>query len=297
MPEIGTVLLQSALNLMKKTECEYIFLFTHVCAEDHWLWKENYPKDKIIVIVPQSLGCKCNVLIEKGYKFILSWAGNQSRFSRIKYAFMHGVLSGLISEQSRIICILGPWGGAHLDTITIHDLKLSWGEEFPFDPRVLINSQYFNIVMAMVDIALDIGTSGREGKAVGTSFIIGDTHNVLNASHQAVFNPFKGYPREERFITNPGVVESIKELAQLDGAILISEEGHAVAAGRHLDITSSANTALSRGLGARHRAAAGITFHTNSVGIVISASTGKISIFEQGKVIVELEPVTGKRLV
>ena len=53
-----------------------------------------------------------------------------------------------------------------------------------------------------------------------------------------MFNPFKGYPKKERLITNSGVVESIKELAKLDGAFVISETGIAMAAGRHLDARS-----------------------------------------------------------
>ena len=132
------------------------------------------------------------------------------------------------------MCVLGPSGKSHLDTITIHDLSFSWSEEFPFDVRSLIKNRAFYIVMAVVDIALDIGALGREGKSVGTTFVVGDEENVLINSHQAVFNPFKGYSRRELMITLPEVVESIKELAKLDGAIIISSNGVVEAAGRNL---------------------------------------------------------------
>ena len=64
-----------------------------------------------------------------------------------------------------------------------------------------MHNQSFTTVLAIVDIALDIGALGREGKPVGTVFVIGDTEHVIRHSHQAVFNPFKGYPKKERLIT------------------------------------------------------------------------------------------------
>lgn len=46
---------------------------------------------------------------------------------------------------------------------------------------------------------------------------------------------------------------------------------------------------LPQGLGARHRAAAGITALTNALAIVISESTGDIRIFSGGKIFMEVE--------
>lgn len=143
---------------------------------------------------------------------------------------------------------------------------------------------------------MDIGALGREGKSVGTTFVVGDSENVLKLSHQAVFNPFKGYPKSERIITQPEVVESVKELAKLDGAFVISDTGIVEAAGRHLDAKSIVTKQL-RGLGSRHRAAAGITKMTEAVSIVVSESSGRVTIFSKGRIISTLEPVISRRLV
>jgi DNA integrity scanning protein DisA with diadenylate cyclase activity len=150
--------------------------------------------------------------------------------------------------------------------------------------------------MAAIDIALDIGALGREGKSVGTAFVIGDERNVLAASHQLVFNPFKGYPKKERMIARPEVVESIKELSRLDGAIIIATDGAVEAAGRNLD-AGRVNTKRLRGLGSRHRSAAGITRKTSAVAVVVSESTGKVTIFEKGSIVATLEPLISRRLV
>jgi DNA integrity scanning protein DisA with diadenylate cyclase activity len=149
--------------------------------------------------------------------------------------------------------------------------------------------------MAVVDIALDIGAVGREGRPVGTTFIIGDAEHVMNASHQAVFNPFKGYPKKERLISRPEVVESIKELAKLDGAFVVSDKGTVEAAGRHLDARGVLTKQL-RGLGSRHRAAAGMTRMTDAVAVVVSESTGRVTVFEKGHIVSTLEPVISQRL-
>jgi DNA integrity scanning protein DisA with diadenylate cyclase activity len=248
-----------------------------------------------VLVIPRDLDVEEPGMRNFCTNMIRSWAGNQTRFSRIKYAFLYGVLRGVIKSDSRVVCVLGPSGRSHLDTITIHDLALSWSEEFPFEVESLIRNKFFSAVMAVVDIALDIGALGREGKPVGTTFVIGDKENVLKLSHQAVFNPFKGYAKKERMITMPEVVESLKELAKLDGAIIISEDGVVEAAGRNLDAGSVVTKKL-RGLGSRHRAAAGITRRTGAIAVVVSESTGKITIFEMGRIVSTLEPLIGRRM-
>ena len=92
------------------------------------------------------------------------------------------------------------------------------------------------------------------------------------------------------------IVESVKELATLDGSIIISDDGIVEAAGRHLDAPSAVTRQL-RGLGARHRAAAGMTRKTSSVAVVVSESTGKVTVFEKGRIVATLEPVISRRLV
>lgn len=297
MKDQRTVIITNALQLAEGTESEKLFLFLDTAPEYLWFLKTWTTGDsRIVLVIPKTLKIKESELKERGFQIIRSWAGNQSRFSRIKYAFLHGVLIGIITADSRVVCVLGPSEKGHLDTVTIHDLKHSWSEEFPFEVQSLIKNEAFPIVMAVVDIALDIGALGREGKSVGTTFVVGDEENTLRYSHQAVFNPFKGYARKEKLITLPEVVESVKELAKLDGAVIISSSGIVEAAGRILDAGSVVTKKL-RGLGSRHRAAAGITRKSRAIAIVVSESTGKLTLFEKGRVVATLEPMISRRLV
>jgi hypothetical protein len=297
MKDQRTIIIENALKVAAETGSEKLFLFLNTMPECRWWLKTGLTgRDRIILVIPKDLKVRESVLRSSCRAIIRSWSGNQSRFSRIKYAFLHGVMQGMINEDSKVVCVLGPSGKSHLDTIAIHDLSLSWSEEFPFDVRGLIKNRAFHTIMAVVDIALDIGALGREGKSVGTIFVIGDSESVVALSHQAVFNPFKGYPRRERIISRPEVVESIKELAKLDGAVIISGEGIVEAAGRHLDAGGATAKKL-RGLGARHRAAAGITRRTKAVAVVVSESTGKVTVFENGSIVATLEPLISRRLV
>ena len=297
MKDERLLFIQTGLTLASQTKCDKLFLFLNAFDSCQWFLKSGLQDKRIVLVVPQSIDTRSQLFMDYApdVNIIQCWSGNQTRFSRIKYSFLYGVLTGIIQADGKVICILGPWETNHLDTLTIHDLSRSWSEQFPFDPRSLINKKSFNTVMAMIDIALDIGAMGREGKHVGTIFVIGDPESVGNFSHQAVFNPFRGYPENERRITRPEVVESIKEMAKLDGAIIVSTEGIVEAAGRHLDAAAPL-AKQARGLGARHRAAAGITNETDSIAVVVSESTGRVTIFEQGQIIAALEPVISTRL-
>ena len=133
-------------------------------------------------------------------------------------------------------------------------------------------------------IATEISIEGREGKAVGTTFLIGDTKNVLAKSRQIMLNAFEGHAPEMRMVTNPDLKENIKEFAQLDGAFVISGDGFIEASGRYITVDSS-HVTLPKGMGTRHNSVAAMTSVTKAVGIVVSQSGGGITIFKNGQIL------------
>ncbi len=137
------------------------------------------------------------------------------------------------------------------------------------------------VLKSVVEIAAEISNEGREGKPIGTAFIIGDSKTVLSKSKQLVLNPFEGHSYEKRLITNPEIRENIKEFAQLDGAFVISNDGFIECAGRYL--TADADINLPEGFGTRHSSVAAVTMVTNAVGVVVSQSGG-IRIIKKGRI-------------
>lgn len=141
-----------------------------------------------------------------------------------------------------------------------------------------------NVIMELLTIASEIAYEGREGKHVGTAFIIGDTDEVLERSRPLILNPFEGHDEESRSILDRRCHESIKEVAQMDGAFIIRSDGVVVAAGRYISIDTS-EVHIPKGLGTRHVSTAAITKMTHAIGIVVSESGGAIRIFAGGAII------------
>jgi diadenylate cyclase len=144
------------------------------------------------------------------------------------------------------------------------------------------------ILRAAMKVAFDISNTGREGKQVGTAFIVGDVEEVMIRSHQMILNPYTGQKDEDRNILDRKNWESVKEFAQLDGVFVISEEGMIEAAGRYLDVDAR-DISVDKGLGGRHVSAAAITRDTVSIAITVSESGGVIHIYMDGKELLHIE--------
>lgn len=137
-------------------------------------------------------------------------------------------------------------------------------------------------------IALELAREGREGRKIGALFTVDDHAAVLARSRPLILDPLKGHPDEDKRIVDIGVRETLKELAQLDGAFVISGAGVAVAACRYLS-ASADGVELPLGLGSRHMAAASITRRTRSVAVVVSESS-MVRIFDGGELVTEIIP-------
>jgi DNA integrity scanning protein DisA with diadenylate cyclase activity len=168
--------------------------------------------------------------------------------------------------------------GDHLERLTSQDLR-------KLDTQVPLET-----LRAVVDLAVAIGREGREGHPVGTMFVVGDTRKVLTMSRPMNFNPFRGYSHAERDVRDRNVREQIKDIAQLEGAILIRRDGVAVAACMRIESPDKGYT-LSMGLGTRHAAAAAISKSTKALAVVVSQSSGTVRLFQNGEVVLHIEPL------
>ncbi|MDQ5810731.1 MAG: hypothetical protein M3358_08275, partial [Actinomycetota bacterium] len=52
---------------------------------------------------------------------------------------------------------------------------------------------------------------------IGTLFVVGDSETVMRDSKPMILGPLVGHPGERKRMTEPNMLETIKELAQLDG--------------------------------------------------------------------------------
>jgi DNA integrity scanning protein DisA with diadenylate cyclase activity len=145
-----------------------------------------------------------------------------------------------------------------------------------------------DVLEHVVTLAVELAREGREGRKVGTIFTVGDDGVVFSHSQPMILNPLAGHDEALRHVSDPNVRETLKELALLDGAFVISDEGVAVSAARYLD-ANAAGLDLPMGLGSRHRAAAAITQATDAVAVVVSESA-VVRLMDDGELVAEIIP-------
>ena len=140
----------------------------------------------------------------------------------------------------------------------------------------------------VVDLAVEIAREGREGRKIGTLFVVGDSEEVLRHSRPLILDPLHGHPEHTKRIDDPDVRETLKELAQLDGAFVVSDEGVVLSAARYLDAISE-SLMVPLGLGSRHMAAASVSKQTGAVAVAVSESS-MVRMFDDGELVSEIVP-------
>ena len=144
------------------------------------------------------------------------------------------------------------------------------------------------VLEQVVTLAVEIAREGREGRKIGTLFVVGDSEAVLKTSRPLILDPLHGHPDEAKHINDPNVRETLKELAQLDGAFVVSDTGVVLSAARYIDtVSDKLNVPL--GLGSRHMAGASVSHRTDAVSVVVSESS-MVRVFDDGELVSEIMP-------
>ncbi|MCU0632953.1 MAG: PAS domain-containing protein [Methanolinea sp.] len=136
-------------------------------------------------------------------------------------------------------------------------------------------------------ICVEISREGWEGKRVGTSFLVGDAPAVIARSQPLIINSFDAMERERRFVGHPGNTTCIKNFAVLDGGFVINGDGFIEASGRQF-LPGDIEVDLPPGYGTRHRSVAAMTMVTGAVGIVVSETGGRLTVFREGTIVKSL---------
>jgi DNA integrity scanning protein DisA with diadenylate cyclase activity len=191
----------------------------------------------------------------------------------LRHYLLRDCFTRAVSEKDRVLCVLytDVKGTFFFDVADIEFVKLKEQVEDYVDLDLLEHS---------IDIALEIAAEGREGNHVGALLIIGDSDNVMKNCRDHIVNPFQGHPPESRNLHNQECWETVKQFAQLDGAVIIDDNGVALAAGMYVNMEWGIY--LESGFGGRHTAATTISKKTRAIAVLVS-ETGKIRIFKNGK--------------
>lgn len=250
--------------------------------------KQLAGEEKIVVVASKDeelIGAE-----EHGLSKVVLGIDDSSVYERLTQALLDSVAHDLLQPGAEVIAVYSGFEPGKIDTISYIRLDEHLGRLTARDLRKLETTVPLESLKLVLDLAVEIGREGREGKPVGTMFIVGDTRRVLAQCKPAGFDPVKGYSRSERRLQDPRVREAVKEIAMLDGAFIVSADGVVEKSCQLVDAIH-ANLTLSKGLGARHWAGAAISKNSKAIAIVVSESNGTVRLFQNGEVILRVEPL------
>ncbi len=216
---------------------------------------------------------------------------SSQRLAQLRSAMLVALTRGVIGFRDRICCVGGMTGSNQFDTLVVVDVE----REF----QTLLTGQMADllpedvkpeVLERVIAVATELAVEGREGRPVGCLFVVGDIEKVEAFTKPLVLNPFFGYKEEDRNILNPFMDETVKEFSSIDGAFVIRGDGVVESAGSLIQATDSDHS-LPSGLGSRHAAAGAISVAANCIAIVVSSSTGQVTLFRRGVML----PLTEKR--
>jgi len=283
------LMLKQAISIASKVKADAILVNMETVADIVPFLKTEAKKFKVILLTKREISLKKATGLRSNT--IMLPDVHLTRDGYLKFGFLAGISKGLLSKGNILVCVDGKPEKGYMDTIMVMRVGdeseiVSFAEESPFPEDIKPD-----IIESLLTLVMEMAYEGREGKPIGSTFVLGDHEKVLQYSHQLVFNPFQGHPEHVLHISKPEVRETLKEFSSIDGAFIIRNDGIVLAAGRYLNAAYHGEP-MPQGLGARHSSAAAITGVTNSVVLVISESSGRVTIFRGGSIITTIEKAT-----
>ena len=207
--------------------------------------------------------------------------------SAVQLALLSAGARNLLGSQNRAIAICGAPASDHYDTVRIEQPRTLGSRIYGRAAREALQPEVFE---RAVQLLLELAEEGREGRPLGTTMVIGDDEAVRSMCQQLTINPFRGYDERERNLLDAALEETVKEFASLDGAFVVKGNGVIQSAGTYLSPPAEVRVELVSGLGTRHRVAAALTKATRALALVLSQSSGKITVFGGGKILLTVAP-------
>ncbi|MFH0799701.1 MAG: diadenylate cyclase [Pseudomonadota bacterium] len=297
MKSDNTFILKTAFTIANKTGAEAVMVYADPL--DDLIFKERVAKKFDLILLTRK---KRHEEAEQDRHSLASFAKcvitlpriSLTRISLIKIGTTLALSQEAVKPGARIVFAVGGSEAGSLDLIQIVDTskesEIITGRGITKISEA-VQPELFQVIL---NLAIELAEKGREGKPVGTIFVVGDHEKVLQLSKQMIMNPFKGHDEAERNILSGALKDTIREFSTMDGAFVIADDGTVLAAGRYLGAAID-KASVPRGLGSRHIAAAGITSLTRALAFVISESTGDVRIFKDGQIIMHIEKAPPKK--
>lgn len=275
-----------AVKVAKATEADAILIWSN--GPSNWEFLKTRTGE-ITLMVAGDKDEAVREAVDAGVDVITLQPSDAPVHEKVEQALLQSIADEILSPGASAIVVYNAFEASQPDSVSLIRLDEHLGRFTARDLREIITRVPIETLKTVVDLAVDIGREGREGKPVGALIVVGDARKVLALSKPTGFDPVKGYTRKERNLVDARVREGMKEIAQLDGAFVVSADGTVEAACQLIE-TGGADVTLSKGLGTRHWAAAAITKKTAAIAVAVSESSGTVRIFQDGEVVLRIEP-------
>jgi DNA integrity scanning protein DisA with diadenylate cyclase activity len=287
------VLLKAARQLVEELPADAVLLYTETNLD--WQEVQEHLAGCRLLVAAEDISLTEELQAIPGLTVLEIDPGPTPKSERMSLALLEAVRSDKLRQSADVIALyngieVGEDGSEQVDSLSVIHLGEHLDRLSSKDLRKLDTQVPLETLRAVVRLALDIGREGREGQPVGTMFVVGDTRKVLTMARPMNFNTFRGYSHSERDIRNRNVREQIKDIAKLEGAVVIRRDGVAVAACMRIEAPAKDFT-LTPGLGTRHAAAAAISKNTKAIAVTVSQSSGTVRLFQNGEVVLHIEPL------
>lgn len=286
---VNRTILRHAVKIARGTHCHAIMVFGDTTSSIGQViqWSGSAKK---AILVTRSLS-ESGAAEEEFSDVIQVKSYSTQRLAQLRSAVFVALSRGTLQITDRVCCVGGIAGSNQFDTVVVVEIEREFQPLLAGQADLLPADVKPEVLERVLAIATELSVEGREGKPVGCLFVVGDAARVERMVKPLVLNPFFGYKDEEKNILNPFMDETVKEFSTLDGAFVIRGDGVVLSAGSLIQ-AADFDHPLPSGLGSRHAAAAAISVATDCVSIVVSSSTGQLTLFRRGVML----PLTEKKM-
>lgn len=272
-------ILKEADHMARGTCCSTIMIFADTLSGNFSL-PSQFTRFKTILVTQDANNHGFTESMVDETIIVRSYSNN--RLSQLRSAVFIALSRGVVHGKDKICCVGGVAGSNQFDTLVVVEVEKEFSALFSKKKNILPDHIKPEVLERVLAIAMELGLEGREGRAVGTCFVVGDTKELAPFTKPLILNPFYGYKEEDRNILNPFMDETIKEFSSLDGAFVVSGDGVLESAGSLIHAPNYYKE-LPGGLGTRHAAALAISLAASCIAITVSSSTGQVYLFQRGE--------------
>ncbi|MDR1595503.1 MAG: diadenylate cyclase [Puniceicoccales bacterium] len=273
--------LRNSVDIASRAKCTSVMLFADIAVDS--IEMEEIFDDIRLIRVSQS-NPEVEPIFHDSHIELQVKIGPPNWTHGFRGAILFGITREIIACDEKICCIGCNATLDLLDTLFIIDVQKEFRPVFTSSAKLLQCEIKPEVLERTLSIASEIAAEGREGKPVGCLFVVGDISKISLFMKPLVLNPFYGYPEGDRNILNPFMDETVKEFSLIDGAFVIRGDGIIESAGT-LIYTPNHNIIMPSGFGARHAAAASISWAAGCIAIAISESTRNVTLFQNGQML------------